>query len=89
MAYPIDGYPDSGNCPDTHPVRLVTLFYEQVFDVGSFPYNGPGTCMCTTSRYGYVIDLFMLGVLANGDDTGYGFHGVSCPIYASAKSGGI
>ncbi|KAG8905538.1 hypothetical protein FRC00_013187, partial [Tulasnella sp. 408] len=60
MAYPIDGNPDSGNCPSTHPVRLVTLFYEQVFDVGSFPYNGPGTWVLSNgddTGYGFHADF--------------------------------
>lgn len=58
MAYPIDGFPDSGNCPSTHPVRLVTLFYEQVFDVGNFPYNGPGTCTSAFLSYPDAADRF-------------------------------
>ncbi|KAG8905518.1 GTPase-activating protein [Tulasnella sp. 403] len=56
LAYPIDGHPDSGNCPSTHPVRLVTLFYEQVFKVGDLPYNGPGTWVLSNgddTGYGY------------------------------------
>ncbi|KAG8970892.1 hypothetical protein FRC05_011660 [Tulasnella sp. 425] len=60
MAYPIDGHPDSGNCPSTHPVRLVTLFYEQVFDVGSFPYNGPGSWVLSNgddTGYGFHADF--------------------------------
>ncbi|KAG8968961.1 hypothetical protein FRB90_010780, partial [Tulasnella sp. 427] len=60
MAYPIDGNPDSGNCPSTHPVRLVTLFYEQVFDVGSFPYNGAGTWVFSNrddTGYGFHADF--------------------------------
>ncbi|KIO28080.1 hypothetical protein M407DRAFT_6960 [Tulasnella calospora MUT 4182] len=60
MAYPIDGHPDSGNCPSTHPVRLVTLFYEQVFDVGSFPYNGAGSWVLSNgddTGYGFHADF--------------------------------
>lgn len=32
-------YPDlviNGNCPDTHPVRLPGLFYETIWDMGSY-----------------------------------------------------
>lgn len=42
MAYPIGAYND-GSCPDTHPVHLISLFYELFAPVGDFPYNGAGT----------------------------------------------
>lgn len=42
MSYPIGAYND-GYCPDTHPVHLISLFYELFAPVGDFPYNGPGT----------------------------------------------
>jgi len=57
MAYP-DGV-DSGQCPSSHPVHLVSLFYEVWFDVA--PYNA----LNDGGRF----------VLANGDPTGYGLHG--------------
>ena len=57
MSYPIQNY-NGGDCPDSHPVQLVSLFYEMFVNVGDFPYNGAGTW-----------------ALANGDLTGYGFHG--------------
>ncbi|KAL7414958.1 hypothetical protein BDY24DRAFT_278794 [Mrakia frigida] len=59
MAYPLDN-PQGGNCPSTHPVHLVSLFYEFVWSVGDFPFNAVGT---------------PTWVLANGDTTGLGFHG--------------
>jgi len=54
---------DSGSCPSTHPTRLVSIFYEVIWDTdpwkdlwwkpdGSHPF-----------------------VLASGDTTGYGHHG--------------
>ncbi len=55
-------YPDrynGGDCPATHPVRLPGLFYEAFYSVDQFP-HGQGT---------------QPFVLANGDPTGYGFHG--------------
>jgi hypothetical protein len=51
--------PDGGNCPSTHPVRIPNLFFEAFYSVDKFP-HGDGV-----QRF----------VLANGDATGYGFHG--------------
>jgi len=51
--------PDGGDCPSTHPVRIPNLFFEAFYTVGDYP-HGDGT---------------QPFVLANGDGTGYGFHG--------------
>ena len=40
MAYPIQNF-NSGDCPDTHPVHLVSLFFEMFVNVNNFPY-APG-----------------------------------------------
>ncbi|GAA5966294.1 hypothetical protein JCM3765_005246 [Sporobolomyces pararoseus] len=62
MAYPIGG--ESGPCPSTHPVRLVTLFYEIMWSVD--PWKAyRSQAMNTTQPF----------VLAMGDPTGYGYHG--------------
>lgn len=37
MAYPIQNF-NSGDCPDTHPVHLVSLFFEMFVSVDQFPY---------------------------------------------------
>ncbi|CAL1709157.1 unnamed protein product [Somion occarium] len=37
MAYPIQNF-DSGDCPSTHPVHLISLFYEMFVSVDQFPY---------------------------------------------------
>lgn len=50
---------NGGDCPATHPVRLPGLFYEAFYAVDKFP-------------HGQGVQPF---VLANGDPTGYGFHG--------------
>lgn len=42
MSYPVGAYND-GVCPDTHPVHLISLFYELVAPTGNFPYHGSGT----------------------------------------------
>lgn len=42
MAYPIENY-NSGNCPDTHPVHLVSIFYEMFIPVDQYSYDGAGT----------------------------------------------
>ncbi|KAI1495625.1 hypothetical protein F5X99DRAFT_115611 [Biscogniauxia marginata] len=55
-------YPDmvlEGNCPDSHPRRLPTLFYETIWATNDQQFVG---------RDG---DF----VLSNGDPTGYGYHG--------------
>jgi len=62
MAYPIGG--ESGPCPSTHPVRLVTLFYEIMWSVD--PFNKfRAQALNSTQPF----------VLAQGDATGYGLHG--------------
>ncbi|GAA5978798.1 hypothetical protein JCM10908_004490 [Rhodotorula pacifica] len=62
MAYPLEN--ESGPCPATHPVRLVTLFYEMMYDVDSWKNLWP-QAMNTSQPF----------VLAMGDPTGYGWHG--------------
>ncbi|KAI0748179.1 WSC-domain-containing protein [Daedaleopsis nitida] len=42
VAYPIQNFND-GDCPDSHPVHLVSLFYEMVVSVDQFDFWGPGT----------------------------------------------
>lgn len=61
VAYP-DGV-DNGKCPSTHPVRLVTLFYEVLWGVGDFKnmWHGPPGSQPF--------------VLSSGDPTGHGLHG--------------
>ena len=59
VAYP--SLVDNGVCPSTHPVRLVTLFYEiewRIQDFANMWYN-------STHPF----------VLSTGDPTGYGLHG--------------
>lgn len=41
MAYPIQNY-NSGDCPASHPVHVISLFYEQIFDVGQYALNPNG-----------------------------------------------
>ncbi|KZF19119.1 WSC-domain-containing protein [Xylona heveae TC161] len=48
---------DNGECPPTHPVQLVHLFYEVLYSMDSVTQDG--------GRF----------VFAQGDPTGYGFHG--------------
>lgn len=60
VAYPIGAYND-GKCPDTHPVHLVSIFYEILWDVNKFK----------DMWYGNNQPF----VWAMGDPTGYGFHG--------------
>ncbi|KAI0390448.1 WSC domain-containing protein [Xylariaceae sp. FL0594] len=59
MAYP--SVLDNGYCPQSHPRRFVTLFYEVVWSVDDFKdmWYGDGQPF----------------VLSTGDPTGYGYHG--------------
>ncbi|EJD54163.1 WSC-domain-containing protein [Auricularia subglabra TFB-10046 SS5] len=62
MAYP--DQVEDGNCPETHPVRLVTILVEVIWDTMAFHdmwWTPPGA----TQPF----------VLSNGDPTGYGHHG--------------
>ena len=61
VSYPKDGNYDGGRCPSTHPVHLVTLFYEVYYDTKGFK----------NMWYGDKQPF----VFANGDATGYGYHG--------------
>ncbi|KAF2084619.1 WSC-domain-containing protein [Saccharata proteae CBS 121410] len=61
MSYPINNTFDNGNCPPSHPVRLISLFYEFLYSVNDF----------ADQWYGDSQPF----VFANGDPTGYGFHG--------------
>jgi hypothetical protein len=58
VSYPIGGAPDSGDCPATHPVKMVLVFNEYAFDTGKFDYIPGGSSW----------------VLSTGDDTGLTFH---------------
>ena len=60
MAYPWGV--STGDCPSTHPVRLMTLFYEVTFTVDQF-----------ANRWYAGRDQPF--VFSTGDPTGYGFHG--------------
>jgi hypothetical protein len=61
MSYPVGGSYDNGECPSTHPVHLISIFYEVNYDTGDFDdmWYGSGQPF----------------VFSMGDPTGYGFHG--------------
>lgn len=60
MSYPIGAYND-GACPSTHPVHLISIFYEIIWNTNAF----------ADKWYGNSQPF----VWAMGDPTGYGFHG--------------
>ncbi|GAA5887634.1 hypothetical protein JCM16303_001455 [Sporobolomyces ruberrimus] len=62
MAYPFDN--EAGPCPPTHPKRVVTIFYEIVWDVDSFK-DEWDNAMNTSQPF----------VVATGDPLGYSLHG--------------
>jgi len=55
VAYPAIGDYNGGVCPQSHPVALMSIFYEFFFETKQF----------TDNKFAF----------ANGDATGYGFHG--------------
>lgn len=55
-------YPDlvgNGNCPNTHTQRLVTMFFETIWDTNAAQFQGKSGSF----------------VMSNGDRTGFGYHG--------------
>lgn len=62
VAYPIGGQADTGDCPSTHPIKFITLFYEFIYATGNL--QGSVTNGNVSSGF----------VLANGDAVGYSFH---------------
>lgn len=60
MAYPI-GHDDNGACPTSHPKHLISIFYEVIYSIDGFKDRWHGS--------GHPF------VFAQGDGTGYGFHG--------------
>ncbi|TFK82879.1 WSC-domain-containing protein [Polyporus arcularius HHB13444] len=55
MSYPIQNY-NSGDCPDSHPIQLVSLFYEMIVSVDKFDYQGADTYVLAngdTTGYGH------------------------------------
>lgn len=61
MSYPASGAVDNGPCPASHPVQLISIFYEIIFSTGNF----------ADMWYGDKQPFRW----AMGDPTGYGFHG--------------
>lgn len=61
VSYPNSSFPDSGPCPSTHPVHLISLFYEVIYNTQNFANDWYGDSQPF--------------VFAMGDPTGYGFHG--------------
>lgn len=62
MSYPATGaYNNPTTCPTTHPVPLISIFFEVLYDTNQF-----------ASKWGNSKQPF---VFSNGDATGYGFHG--------------
>lgn len=61
MAYPASGKYNDGPCPSSHPKQMISLFYEVLYDTNQFANEWHGN----TQPF----------VFAQGDPTGYGFHG--------------
>lgn len=52
VAYPIQNY-NGGDCPSSHPVKLVSLFYEQIFSTGGFNGDGQSWILANGDVTGY------------------------------------
>ncbi len=63
VVYPESGAYNGGTCPSSHPVQLVSIFFEVIFDTPKFTF--------WQGDYG-TKQPFVMGM---GDPTGYGFHG--------------
>jgi hypothetical protein len=61
MSYPNSTNYNNGPCPSTHPLHTISLFFETLYDTNPFLNQWTG------SQHPFVF--------ANGDATGYGYHG--------------
>jgi len=61
MSYPNSQNYDNGPCPSSHPVHMISIFYEIHYDTALFKDQWNGT------QHPFVF--------SNGDATGYGLHG--------------
>lgn len=61
VAYPISGAYNDGACPDTHPVHLISIFFETIWQTNLFENDWHGDSQPF--------------VFSTGDATGYGMHG--------------
>ncbi|KAK5107029.1 hypothetical protein LTR62_001918 [Meristemomyces frigidus] len=62
MAYPLGEHYDNGDCPASHPVQLISIFFEVIYQTGNFADR-----WANADQHPFVF--------AMGDRTGYGFHG--------------
>ncbi|KAL7410277.1 WSC-domain-containing protein [Mrakia frigida] len=73
MSYPIQNV-DGGDCPDSHPIQLVSLFYEFVYQTNLYPYREGAFVLATGDTTGYgnhadFADGWDTTVLQNAIDT--------------------
>ncbi|GAB7345585.1 hypothetical protein MBLNU457_3887t1 [Dothideomycetes sp. NU457] len=62
MAYPTEYSYNDGPCPASHPVHLISIFFETIWNTGDFEWWVP--------ENGWQPFVFSMG-----DPTGYGYHG--------------
>ncbi|KAH9912318.1 WSC-domain-containing protein [Epithele typhae] len=90
MSYPIQNF-NGGDCPDSHPVQLVSLFYEMFLNVQDFPYYGAGSwvfAMGDTTGLGHHGDFqngWDVNLLQSAIDTCTNANGnvMDCPVLAA------
>lgn len=61
MSYPVGQFADNGACPSSHPVHLISIFFEILYDTNHF-----------ADQWDNDQHPFLF---RNGDAAGYGFHG--------------
>lgn len=61
MSYPVGQEYNNGACPPDFPIHMISLFYEVLYDTGPF------LDQWNSEKHPFVF--------ANGDATGYGYHG--------------
>jgi hypothetical protein len=90
VSYGEGRFDGGGQCPPTHPKRIMGLFYEFIFhvshigvDVGLYAdgqdhaaYKPGGRKPLLMTRWQYTDET---GVWSNGDDVGYSLHGAYLP----------
>ncbi|KAI0692895.1 hypothetical protein BC835DRAFT_1276877 [Cytidiella melzeri] len=90
MSYPVDNY-NNGACPSSHPVHLVSIFYETFVSVSDHPYWGSGAYVTSTgdptllSWHGDFMNGWDVSTLQEAVDTCHGMNGDinACPALHS------
>ena len=64
VSFPESGAYNDGACPASHPVHLISIFFETIYQTGNYD-----------SMWGEALNTTQPFVFAYGDPTGFGYHG--------------